>query len=96
MGMMGAGMLANLATDTFGPSNLRRISLRMTGIVWPGDSLRLTATVDRYDDEVGVALSAWRRRDLVVRGHATFARPHDVEVVQLARDMRRRSSPGPK
>jgi len=45
IGMYQAGLLANYAADQFGPRNVRKVSLRFSNQVWPGDVLRCSGTV---------------------------------------------------
>jgi len=45
IGMYQAGLLANYAADQLGPENLRRISLRFSNQVWPGDVLTCDGTI---------------------------------------------------
>lgn len=49
IGMYQAGLLANFATDRFGPDNLRRISVRFSAQVWPGDVLTCTGSVSAVE-----------------------------------------------
>jgi acyl dehydratase len=45
IGMYQAGLLANYVADQLGPENLRRISLRFSNQVWPGDVLTFDGTI---------------------------------------------------
>lgn len=45
IGMYQAALLANFAADAFGPANTRRVNLRFSAQVWPGDVLTCSGTV---------------------------------------------------
>jgi acyl dehydratase len=47
--MLTMAMTARLLTDWFGDGRLLSYGLRFLGLVWPGDTLVATATVDRID-----------------------------------------------
>ena len=49
MGMLHAGILGDHLARWVGPDNLRRLSVRFTGQVWPGDVLTITGTVDTLE-----------------------------------------------
>ncbi|MCB0952994.1 MAG: hypothetical protein H6517_06935 [Microthrixaceae bacterium] len=82
VGMYQAGLLANFAADRFGPENLRRVAVRFSSQVWPGDVLVTSGTVSRVEDapggtEVDVDLLCTRRddsgaEDVAISGSATF------------------------
>jgi acyl dehydratase len=78
-GMFTAGLLGSYAADCFGPTALRRFQVRFVSVVWPGDVVTCSATVEReYDDDgerrVEVALRATRQTgDVAVQGSAVFA-----------------------
>lgn len=46
MGMFHAGVLARDVAAWLGRDNVRRLDLRFTGQVWPGDELTITGIVD--------------------------------------------------
>lgn len=58
MGLYPAGILARIVTDRFGLGRLRSFGVRFTSQVWPGETLRFSATVVgvREADEVLVDL----------------------------------------
>ena len=49
IGMYQAALLANFAADAFGPANVRRVTLRFSAQVWPGDVLTCSGTVTGLD-----------------------------------------------
>lgn len=66
IGMYQAGLLANYAADIFGPENVRKVNLRFSNQVWPGDVLTCRGTVTAVDataagDEISVDLICERR-----------------------------------
>ncbi len=63
MGMLPAGFLAHAVSDCFGgPQNLRRLKVRFTTRVWPGDEIACTGRVVAIEDGlVKVTLEARRR-----------------------------------
>lgn len=85
IGMYQAALLANYAADSFGPENVRRVTLRFSAQVWPGDVLTCSGTVTRADDtddgtEVEVDLVCTRRGEdgsegVAISGSATFLLP---------------------
>jgi acyl dehydratase len=44
-GMLTMGLAARVVKDWFGPENIRRLQVRFSKQVWPGDVLTATATV---------------------------------------------------
>jgi acyl dehydratase len=52
-GMLTMGMTARLVTDTVGDGRLQKYGVRFKAQVWPGDTLRATATVDAIREEGG-------------------------------------------
>ena len=52
-GMLTMGMTARLVTDTVGDGRLEKYGVRFKAQVWPGDTLRATATVDAIREEGG-------------------------------------------
>ena len=63
MGMLPAGYLAHAVADWFGGSqNLRRLKVRFTTRVWPGDEIACTGRVVAIEDGlVKVTMEARRR-----------------------------------
>ncbi len=75
-GMLTMGLTSRLVTDLVGDAALRTWSARFLGTVWPGDTLRATATVVglRVDDEPLVTLDVCTTNQHgvpVLRGTAT-------------------------
>jgi len=59
-GMLTAGLMARVVKDWFGPTALRRLQVRFSRQVWPGDTLTCTAVVTALheasaDDQGGTA-----------------------------------------
>jgi len=56
-GMLTAGLVARVVKDWFGPEALRRLQVRFSKQVWPGETLTCKATVTtlREDGDVGLA-----------------------------------------
>ena len=52
-GMLTMGMTGKLVTDTVGDGRLKRYGVRFKAQVWPGDTLRATATVSAIREEAG-------------------------------------------
>lgn len=85
IGMYQAALVANFAADAFGPTNVRRVTLRFSAQVWPGDVLTCSGTVTRVDDaedgtEVEVDLTCTRRGEdgtesTAITGSAAFLLP---------------------
>jgi acyl dehydratase len=85
IGMYQAALLANHAADAFGPDNLRRVTLRFSAQVWPGDVLTCTGTVKRVEEtgdgtEVEADLVCTRRGEdgsegVAITGSAAFLLP---------------------
>jgi acyl dehydratase len=50
MGMLHAGMLGDHLGRWVGPDNLRFLTIRFTGQVWPDDVLTFTGVVESVDD----------------------------------------------
>ena len=85
IGMYQAALLANFAADAFGPANVRRVTLRFSAQVWPGDVLTCSGSVTRVEEtadgtEVEVDLSCARRGEdgseaVAVAGSAAFLLP---------------------
>jgi acyl dehydratase len=84
IGMYQAGLLANYAADRFGPDNVRRVTLRFSSQVWPGDVLTcegVITSVGAGDDgttTVELDLTCRRRgsdgsEGFAVTGSAMFA-----------------------
>jgi acyl dehydratase len=76
IGMHSAGLLGQYLARWVGLPNVRRFGVRLTGQVWPGDTLLLAGKVDRVEDDGGerlahIALTVTRQTgDLVVKGTA--------------------------
>ena len=63
MGMLVAGHLSHAVSDWFGgPQHLRRLGVRFTTRVWPGDEIVCTARVDTVEDGIVKARLEARRR----------------------------------
>lgn len=85
IGMYQAGLLANFAADTFGPDHVRRVTLRFSAQVWPGDVLTCSGTVTAVEpgpDGTGVEvdLVCTRRaadgtEAVAITGSAAFVLP---------------------
>jgi acyl dehydratase len=59
VGMLGAGYLAAVCTDAFGPDSVRRFSTRFRQLIWRGDVLTATGRVVEVvdvDDEPSVVV----------------------------------------
>jgi acyl dehydratase len=65
MGMLPAGYLAHAVSDWFGgPHHLRRLKVRFTTRVWPGDEIACTGKVTEIEDGlIKVTMQATRRGD---------------------------------
>jgi acyl dehydratase len=55
-GMLTAGLMARVLKDWFGPAALRRLQVRFSKQVWPGETLTCTAAVTGLREEGGVGL----------------------------------------
>jgi len=53
VGMLGAGYLAAVCTDAFGPLSVRRFATRFRQLIWRGDVLTATARVVEVADVDG-------------------------------------------
>src|SRR5258705_9778307 len=51
IGMHSAGLLGQYLARWVGQPNVRRFGVRLTGQVWPGDTLALAGTVDRLEQD---------------------------------------------
>jgi acyl dehydratase len=76
-GMLTMGMTGRMVTDWVGDGRLTRFGVRFVSQVWPGDTLRATATVSEVHDVDGVpivelALSTKNQNDEeVLSGYAS-------------------------
>src|SRR6266542_1236523 len=72
IGMHSAGLLGQYLARWVGLSNVRRFGVRLTGQVWPGDTLALAGEVERVEDGVAhIKLTVTRQTgDVVVKGNA--------------------------
>jgi acyl dehydratase len=76
IGMHSAGLLGQYLARWVGLPNVRRFGVRLTGQVWPGDTLVLAGTVDRIEEHgderlAHIALTVTRQTgDVVVKGTA--------------------------
>lgn len=52
-GMLTMGMTARALTEWLGDDRLLRFGVRFTAQVWPGDTLTVSATVDKVENEDG-------------------------------------------
>jgi len=50
-GMLTAGLMARAVKDWLGPEALRRLQVRFSKLVWPGETLTCTATVTALHDD---------------------------------------------
>jgi len=57
MGLLHAGMLGHHLACWVGPVNIRRLGVRFTGQVWPGDLLTIAGRIDRTEDVDGLLLA---------------------------------------
>ena len=77
-GMFSAGVLASFAADWLGAAAVRRFRVRFLDVVWLGDTLTCTATIERSyvhrgERRVDLELTCTRQTGaLAVRGAATF------------------------
>ncbi|MDQ1520320.1 MAG: hypothetical protein QOI55_1393 [Actinomycetota bacterium] len=55
-GMLTMGLAARVVKDWFGPESIRRLQVRFSKQVWPGDVLTATATVTGVREADGVSL----------------------------------------
>ena len=55
-GMLSMGLAARVVKDWFGPEAIRRLQVRFSKQVWPGDVLTATATVTGVREEGGETL----------------------------------------
>ena len=55
-GMLSMGLAARVVKDWFGPESVRRLQVRFSKQVWPGDVLTATATVTGTRDDNGTPL----------------------------------------
>jgi acyl dehydratase len=78
-GMLTMGLAARVVKDWFGPESIRRLKVRFSKQVWPGDVLTVTATVtatraEGDDRLVDLDLSVTNQRgDTAIVGEATAA-----------------------
>jgi acyl dehydratase len=76
IGMHSAGVLGQYLARWVGPANVRRFGVRLTGQVWPGDTLALAGQVERVDEDglAHIKLTVTRQTgDVVVKGTAIAA-----------------------
>jgi acyl dehydratase len=77
IGMHSAGLLGQYLARWVGLPNVRRFGVRLTGQVWPGDTLTLDGRVERVEDGgdervAQIQLTVTRQTgDVVVKGTAT-------------------------
>lgn len=57
MGLLHGGMVASVAARWLGLPNVRRLRLRFTGQVWPGDELTIGGRVERIYEQDGERLA---------------------------------------
>ena len=78
-GMLTMGLAARVVKDWFGPEAIRRLQVRFSKQVWPGDVLTCVATVTGKREEAGeklvdVDLSVTNQNgDQAIKGSATAA-----------------------
>jgi acyl dehydratase len=82
IGMHSAGLLGQYLAGWVGQANVRRFGVRLTGQVWPGDTLELGGEVERVERagdgerEAHIALTVTRQTgDVVVKGTAVARCP---------------------
>lgn len=65
MGMLPAGYVAHAVSDWFGgPQHLRRLKVRFTTRVWPGDQIVCRGRIESVDGRnVAIVVRAFRRGD---------------------------------
>jgi acyl dehydratase len=79
-GMLSMGLAARVVKDWFGPEAIRRLQVRFSKQVWPGDVLTATAKVTGTREENGTTLVDLdlnvvnQKGDTAVSGSATAAR----------------------
>jgi acyl dehydratase len=79
-GMLSMGLAARVVKDWFGPEAIRRLQVRFSKQVWPGDVLTATAKVTGTREENGATLVDLdlnvvnQKGDTAVSGSATAAR----------------------
>lgn len=80
-GMLTMGMAGRAITNLVGPENIRKIGVRFTNQVWPGDSLTAVTTVEAIREEGGEQLvdlsvtTTNQKGETVLTGTATAALP---------------------
>jgi acyl dehydratase len=57
MGLLHAGILGTHLAHWVGPNNVRRLAIRFTGQVWPGDELTLAGRVERIEEDDDLRLA---------------------------------------
>jgi acyl dehydratase len=78
-GMLSMGLAARVVKDWFGPESVRRLQVRFSKQVWPGDVLTATAKVTGTREEGGTTLVDLdvtvvnKKGDTAVTGSATAA-----------------------
>ena len=81
VGMLHAGLLGTYAVNWLGPANVRRFKARFMDMIWPGERLHYSGSVERRYEEGGerrvdIALSCTRDAgDVVTKGWASFVVP---------------------
>jgi len=55
MGMFTAGVLARVPSEWFGPTSIRRYSIKFTSRIWPEDTVTFHGRVTRVYEEDGVS-----------------------------------------
>jgi acyl dehydratase len=67
MGMLPAGALITRLGRWLGPANIQRVSIRFTGLTWPGDTISFSGRVEAIDGSLAeVELAATRQTGEVV------------------------------
>ena len=80
-GLMHGGMLSRVVTDWAGDGVLKRYKLRFVGIVWPGDTITFSGTVQKKYQDNGnnfvdcVLTIVNQKQETVLSGEATVWLP---------------------
>jgi len=92
VGMLGAGYLAAMCTDAFGPESVRRFTTRFRQLIWRGDVLTATGRIIEVADVDGersvvVELALTNQEGVVVtQGSGQFVLARSTPVPDAAED----------
>jgi len=80
VGMWTAGVLSRIASEWFGPENVKRYSVRFATRLWPGDTIHCHGRIERVYEEKGVphadlALTATNQKGETLIQGAASVRP---------------------